>query len=591
MTQLRSVRHLRLLALAALLACATGPHAPAPKAAQALEPVRIRVLAINDFHGQISKGRRIDGRPVGSAGVLAAWLRAAEAGMEDRTLIVHGGDLVGASPPTSALLQDEPTVTFFGQLGNRWCQAPAQAGLGSTSSMSSALQGPEERFAAWLDPRCNLAGTTGNHEFDHGWRQLLRLLGGGNHENGPFLESPWRGARYPTLAANVVDARTGQPILPRYVVKEVGGVRIGVVGLVLREAPAMVIPTGVEGLAFLDEAQAANACAEELKQQGVHAIVVLVHQGGVQEGYAGPTRTDGDAPAGRIAGIVRRLDGAVGLVVSAHTHQFTNALLPNAAGRLVLVTQAYSAGAAFAQIDLELSRASGEISRGSAEIRTAWADEGPGRTPDPQAGALEAAAEEKVAPMVKRVVGTAAVALSNQPDAAGETALGDLIADSYRAAIPGAVAAFTNPGGIRTDLGAGPITWGALFAIQPFGNTVVGVTLTGAQLRGVLEQQWRGQATQRMLQLSGIRYVWSESARVGQKVKEVWVGAQPLDPAGRYLVAVNSFLAAGGDRFTALSEVADQVGGPLDMDAMVSHLQALAEPIRPPPGDRIRLVP
>ncbi len=289
-------------------------------------PAKVRLLGINDFHGQLPAGRKVGSRPVGSAGVLAAWLKAAEAGDEDRTLIVHAGDQVGASPPASALLQDEPAVSFLNLLANRWCHTldSGEAAPGDPGGDD----GVDDAVEPWMNPRCNMVGSVGNHEFDEGRAELLRLLGGGNHPKGPFLEDPWRGARYPTLAANVVDAQTGRPVLPPYVVKQVDGAPIGFIGLVLKETPTIVTPTGVAGLKFLDEADTANAYVQKLKKRGVHAIVILIHQGGSQKSYTGSTSPAAGAVTGPIVDIVKRLDDEVDVVVSGHTHQFTNALLP-----------------------------------------------------------------------------------------------------------------------------------------------------------------------------------------------------------------------------------------------------------------------
>ncbi len=559
-------------------------------AGKVARPAKVRLLGINDFHGQLPAGRKVASRPVGSAGVLAAWLKAAEMGDEDRTLIVHAGDHVGASPPASALLQDEPAVSFLNLLANHWCHTLGSREVAPGNLGGGGHDGDDDAFEPWMNPRCNLVGSVGNHEFDEGRAELLRLLGGGNHPNGPFLDDPWRGARYPTLAANVVDAETGRSILPPYVVKRVDGLPIGFIGLVLKETPTIVTPTGVAGLKFLDEADTANEYVQKLKKLGVHTIVILIHQGGSQKSYAGSTSPAAGAVTGAIVDIVERLDDEVDVVVSGHTHQFTNALLPSSSGKPVLVTQSFSYSTAYAQIDLEIDRATRDVTAKSATVQTTWADEGPGLSPDPAAAALQTAADAKVAPLVNQVIGAAAVAMPNSANAAGESALGDLIADAQRAAVPGADAAFMNPGGIRADLSAGSITWGALFTIQPFGNTVVGLALTGAQVKDLLEQQWLGQASPRILQISGITYTWSALAPAGSKVSSVEIGGAPLDQAATYRVAVNNFIAAGGDNFTVLTQGTNQVGGPVDLDALVTWVQAQPQPLAAPALGRITRV-
>ncbi len=546
------------------------------------ERVAVRILGINDFHGQLSAGKLVSKRPVGSAGVLAAYLRAASVATPYRTLIVHAGDHVGASPASSALLQDEPAISFLNQLANRHCrhlEAEDRGGIGGREE-------DEDRYEGWLDPRCNLAGTTGNHEFDEGVVELQRLLGGGNHAKGPFLETPWRGARYPTLAANVVDANTGRPVLPPYVVKQVDGLPIAFVGVVLKETPTVVTPTGVAGLRFLDEADAVNSYVPELRRRGVHAIVVLIHQGGSQKSYNGATDPAG-VVTGPIVDIVKRLDDEVDLVVSGHTHSFVNAILQNRNGKAMLVTQAFSAGTAYAEIDLEIDRHTRDIVKKSASIVTTWADAGPGLTPDPAAAALTLAAETKVAPLVNQIVGTATTTLPSATGPSGESSLGDLIADAQRAAVPGADFAFMNPGGIRADLAAGPVTWGGLFAIQPFGNSLVALTLTGAQVRQLLEQQWLGQPFPRILQLSGLDYTWDAALPVGSRVLEIRKGGAPIDPAASYRVVVNNFMAAGGDNYTVLPSGTNPVGGAQDIDALIAWVKSLPQPFGAPAGGRI----
>lgn len=267
-----------------------------PPGADSSSWLKVRVLSFNDFHGQISAGRRVSNRPVGGAAVLAAWLKDAQKDMESRTIIVHAGDHVGASPPESALLQDEPAIAFLNLLGDDQC-----------------------RYRWRENPRCNLVGTPGNHEFDEGRDELMRLLYGGNHADGPFLDDPWRGTTFPYVSANVVNATTGKPILPPYIIKQVRGMRIAFIGAVLKDTPTIVTPSGVAGLKFLDEAEAVNRYIPELRREHVRAIVVLIHQGGRQTTYQGATQDPSSAITGdQILDIVSRLDDEVDVVVSGH---------------------------------------------------------------------------------------------------------------------------------------------------------------------------------------------------------------------------------------------------------------------------------
>lgn len=516
------------------------------------DPVRVKILGINDFHGQLSAGKTVGGRPVGSAPVLAAYLKTAQQGWEDRAIIVHAGDHVGASPASSALLQDEPSISFLNLLGNRACTT-----------------------ARRTNPHCNLVGTLGNHEFDEGREEMMRLIFGGNHPSGPFLEDPYRGTTFPYISANVVEADTGRPILPPYVIKRVGGMPVAFIGAVLKGTPNIVTPAGVAGLRFLDEAEAINAYVPELKARHVRTIVVLIHQGGRQTFYTGETAPDGQV-TGEIKDIVARLDDEIDVVVSGHTHSFTNALLKNANGKEILVTQAFAAGTAYSDIQLDIDRRTRDVVAKSASIVTTYADVGPGLAPDPTVAELVRQAEEKVAPLVNEVIGVAADNITRTQNSAGESALGNLIADAQRAAM-NTDFAFMNPGGIRADLAAGQVTWGQLFSVQPFGNSLVKMGLTGQQIYDLLNQQWQGTGV-RMLQVSGLSYIWDAARPVGERVVEVRRNNQPIDRAAVYSVTVNSFIAGGGDGFSVLTQGANQVVGPVDLDALVAYLRGLPQP-------------
>lgn len=518
--------------------------------------VRFQILGINDFHGQLGAGRRVAGRPAGSAPVLAAYLKAAQDQDNGKaTFIVHAGDHVGATPPVSALLQDEPSIGFLNLLANDQCT-----------------------YAKPLHPACNLVGTLGNHEFDDGVAEIQRLLTGGNHADGPFLEDPYRGTRFPYVSANVVDANSGQPILPPYVIKRVRGMPVAFIGAVLKETPTIVTPTGVAGVRFLDEAEAINRYVPALKRGGVRAIVVLIHQGTRTTTFTGATASEPALLDGAIGDIVKRLDDEIDVVVSGHAHSFTNALVLNDNGKPLLVTQAFASGTAYADIDLAIDPASRDIVEKSAAIVTTWADEGPGLVPDARVAELVATAEARVAPLVSRIVGTAATAITRTTSGAGESALGNLIADAQRAAT-GADFAFMNPGGIRADIAAGNVTWGDLFTVQPFGNDLVAMDLTGAQIVRLLNQQWAGQPFARILQISGLSYTWDNARPAADRIVEVRDGAgNVIALDATYRIAANSFIAAGGDNFTVLTEGTNRVIGPVDLDALVAYVSTLPQP-------------
>lgn len=536
--------------------------------------VNLKLLGINDFHGQLSP-RAVSGRPAGGAAVLAAYLKSAAGAAEDGSLIIHAGDHVGASPPNSALLQDEPAISFLNLLANEHCRDVAL----------------RPRLADWaraqLQPRCNVVGTLGNHEFDKGVTEMLRLIEGGNSSKGPFLESPWRGARFAYISANVVDSKNGRPLLPPYTVKVIDGVRVGVIGAVLKETPTIVTPTGVDGVTFLDEAASINQYARELRSHGVHTIVVTIHQGTSQPSYTGATDPSIQNLGGSIVDIVKQLDDDVDVVISGHTHSFTNALVPNQHGKQILVVQAFSASTAYDDIDLAISRKSGDVVEKSASIVTTWGDAGPGLSPDAEVASLVAAADARVAPLVSQLIGVASGNITRAENAAGESTLGNLIADAQRIET-GATFSFMNPGGIRTDIAAGEVTWGELFSVQPFANDLVSMDLTGAQIKLLLEQQWQGQTSARILKTSGLFYTWDAARPVGDRVVQIFgADRQPLAMAATYRITVNSFLAAGGDNFVVLKDGLNRVVGPVDLAALITYIQGLAQPFNPAIEGRI----
>lgn len=525
--------------------------------------LKVKVLGFNDFHGQLEAGRFVSNRPVGGAAVLASYLKAAQVGIEDQTLIVHAGDHVGASPPASALLQDEPSIAFLNLLANSACTA-----------------------ADRLNPRCNIVGTVGNHEFDEGMVELLRLLSGGNFATGPFLEDPYPGARFPYVSANVIDHATGNPLLRPFVVKEIHGIKLGVIGAVLEQTPTIVTPTGVAGLDFLDEADAINAQVAALKALGIRTQIVTIHQGGFQTSYNGATRAASMLTSGpEIMDIVSRLDDEIDVVISGHTHAFTNAFIPNAHGKPILVVQAFSASTAYDDIDLQIDPKTGDVVSKSAQVVTTFADVAPGNTPDAAVAAMVKQASDRVAPLVSQVYGTSTSALNRNQNAAGESAMGDLIADAQQAA-QGSQFVFMNPGGIRADLDLGQITFGELFTIQPFGNTLVSMNMTGAQIKFVLEQQW-AQASPKVLQIAGFDYTWNPAAAPGSRIVEIRLGGVPIDLAATYTVTCNNFLATGGDGFTGFTAGTNQVGGPVDLDALIEYVTDKGT-IGIPAGNRIR---
>ena len=441
-----------------------------------------------------------------------------------------------------------------------------------------------------------MVGTLGNHEFDEGRDELLRLLHGGNHESGPFLLDPYPGARFPYVNANVVvnGKSKDEPLITPYVVRNLGGVKVGVIGAVLKETPTIVTPTGVAGLTFQDEVTAINAQVSALKCKGVAAIVVTIHQGAPQNPSYG-TPTDPTATVGAPIGtIVSQLDDAVNLVISGHSHSFSNALVKTASGHEILVTQAFSASTAYGEIDLELDRRSGDVVGKTARIVTTYSDVAPGDLRDPDVQAIVEQATALTAPLVNRPIGSFSADITRTQTSAGESALGNLIADAQRAAL-GTDFALMNPGGIRADFvfartasnaadADGLLLWGELFTVQPFGNSLVRMNLTGQQIYDLLNQQF---VVNRFLQVSGLSYTWDNALPASSRVVQVLKDGFPIELGATYTVTANNFIATGGDGFTVFLGSTGNVGGPIDLDALVTYVESLPQPFSAPALDRI----
>jgi 5'-nucleotidase len=535
--------------------------------------VTLHVLTFNDFHGNLQTPAAPDGlRPAGGAAVLAAYLKGGRNRDPADTLIIHAGDLLGASPPITRLLQNEPAIQFLNLLAGTQCEYGAATHFYNAAS-----------WRAHPDP-CHVIGTPGNHEFDAGPEELLRLLNGGNAKAGPFLENPWRGSRVPYVCANVIDKRTGHTLLPPYTVVVIHGVPVGVIGAVLKETPTLVPAWATADLTFTDEATAINAAARELQAQGVHTVLVTIHQGVVPV----PTQ-QGFEWHGPLQRIVAELDPGIDAVISGHTHNYTNALWPDRAGHPVLVVQDFSYGMAYGELTLKLDAKSGRVLAKSARVLPAWADAGPGKHPDAAVARLTQAALSEVGPRVTRVVGHTDRALTRTMSAAGESVLGDLIADAQRQALQADIG-LMNPGGLRADLSAGPITWGDVLTLHPFGNRILLLTMTGAQLLHTLEEQWSADpaAIPRVLKTSGLYYEWDPARAPGAHVVRACDAQHRMIRSDAlYHVAVNDFLVGGGDDFKGFAGLPVEKVGPLDTEALESYLQGLNGEVRLPAGPRI----
>ncbi|MFL6125296.1 bifunctional metallophosphatase/5'-nucleotidase [Actinophytocola sp.] len=571
-----------------------SPMAPvAVRYADAARAVSGRLLSFNDFHGAleppVGSGGLVNGTPAGGVEYLATYvknLRADGVAHGESVITAGAGDMVGASPLISAAFHDEPSVEALSQLG-----------LEVTS--------------------------VGNHEFDEGVTELRRLQYGGCHPTDGCQDGDgFAGADYRYLAANVVDRRTRLPILPPVDIRFVRGVPVGFVGMTLHDTASIVNPAGIQNVDFLDEIRTANRYADILKLFGVRSLVLLLHEGGQQNPPPTPQDPSGCANfAGPITDIVAGLRPEYGVVVSGHTHRFYSCALPNSSGADSVVTSAGSNGTLVTDIRFTLdqrTRRFASVSAHNVVVENGvklpdgtWAKDAAGnflRNPalvDPDTKRLVDKYRTAVAPLANRVVGTITGDIVRATNPAGESPLGDVIADAELAYTTGAQAqiALMNPGGIRADLtygfspggeAPGEVTYGEGFTVQPFNNLVVTQTLTGAQLKDVLEQQFAGYGgaqLDRVLQISaGFAYTYDRTRAPGDRVTAMTLNGAPLDPAASYRVTSNDFLANGGDGFTKLTVGTNRVTAPgFDIDALVAHLGS-ASPVAPGPQDRIHLV-
>ena len=516
--------------------------------------VSVHLLAINDFHSQITAGETVAKRPVGSAPVLAAYLHDSARSHGVSTFILHAGDHVGASQPQSTLMQDEPGITFFNMLGNAGCK-------------------PDGQFT----DRCNLLGVPGNHELDEGPAEMMRLIHGGNHSKGPFLKANYQGANFPYLCANLIDTQSGQPLFAPYTVRTVKGVRIAFIGAILKNAGAFLSPESLSGLTILDEAETINHYTQILKNQGIHAIAVVIHQGGYQgKDEHNPSE---DRLRGDIASLAGQLDGEIDVVFGGHTHTYHNIFVENAGGKKMLVTQAWPKGGGFADVELKISATTGEVTRISSKIVTTWADRGPGLRPNPKIVALAEQVETRGNELASQIVARATRPITRTANKAGESALGDLIADAQRQVMDTDFA-FMQIGGIKADILPGGITRGDHYHVQPYNWNLIRLELTGQQIYDLLNQQWQDQNGDGcVLQVSGLTYIWDAARPAGERVVDVFRAGKPIDRLTRYSVAVNEYLAGGGDNFTVLTRGENPVVGPFVAEALLQYVQNLSQPV------------
>ncbi|MBL8520421.1 MAG: bifunctional metallophosphatase/5'-nucleotidase [Betaproteobacteria bacterium] len=567
--------HPRLLAAAllALAGCATQAPAPAPPADPG--PVAVKIIAFNDFHGNLrtpglrvpvpdataSTGFRME--LAGGIEQFAAKAKALRAGAK-HSILVSAGDMVGATPLLSAFFRDEPTIEAM-----------------------------------------NLAGVdlnaVGNHEFDYGVEHLKRLQKGGCVERNGKPDcadrgdrGPYAGARFGFLAANVIEQATGKPLFPPYAIREFDGVKLAFIGLVLKNTPLIVRPNGTVGLTFKDEADTVRALVPELAAQDVKSAVVVMHEGiGIRPGGLSDCNLPEGDPRDRLAQpamkgktVADAFDPMVQLVITGHTHRY---YVCESNGRLI--TSAGSNGIALTEIDVAFDRLSGRMVSSRAVNHRV----DPAGPKDPALTPLLNAYVAMAEPLENRVVARFTMELPPIANAAGESALGNLVADAHLAASAapdkgGAVIAFNNPRSLRAALIPQPdggIRYGDLFKAQPFQNDLVLMNLTGRQIKDILEQQFTGAG---ILNISaGFTYTWDNARPAGQKVlaESILLNGTAVQSDLQYRVVANAFLAAGSEGMAAFAQGTDRQVGVLDLEALVGYLSA-AGTYTPPPMGRIK---
>ena len=599
---------LATLGTTAASADAAGPKHPKPRHHHS-SLVPIQLLSFNDFHGNLepptgSSARNVTGHvfdpatnkpkdvtaDAGGVEYLATHLKQARKGHRN-SLTVAAGDIIGASPLLSAAFHDEPTIESMNKLG--------------------------------LD-----VSAVGNHEFDEGYKELQRMAFGGciddgvgeNNQNSCAAHR-FRGADFDYLAANVHYAGTEETILPPYAIKKVHGAKIGFIGMTLKDTPGIVTASGVAGLEFDDEVRTANALVPVLRRQGVNAIVVLIHQGGTpkpekwtdpatKKTYdANPTYDYTCGKGGELAAespilpIAANLDPAIDMVVSGHTHQPYVCKVKDPDQHWRLLTSASSFGRLFTETDLVYDKRTRDIVRGSVHGSNLQVSRDVPK--DAAQSKLVADYLELVAPIANKVLGSITADVTKKQNDAGESALGDLIADAQLAdpsVVTGGqkpVVAFMNPGGIRADLSYAPqpapkvdapgqVTYEEAFTVQPFNNYLVSMTLTGQQIYNVLAQQVTPPNApadnNKILQVSkGFSYQLGDTGAVTGSVR---INGEPISLTGSYRIVTNNFLADGGDGFKAFTGGTSRYFGGLDIDAFADYLSA-SSPYTPGPLTRI----
>lgn len=528
----------------------------------------VRIVGINDFHGQLVDSRsKVGDVEIGGAATLSSYVQRERAGNPNGTIFVAAGDNIGAAPPESTLLRHHSSIAVLDAMG--------------------------------LD-----LSTFGNHEFDEGYAEAIRIIFGDDayaaaraqqglpplaqrRKRGAAAKADaasgagqvaaargkpkWPGSPFPWIAANVVHAKTGKPVLPPYVIREMNGVKVAFVGAVTKDLKKVTSANGITNIKALDPADAVNRYVPELKAKGVRTIVVVMHEGG------SVNKEDPKQVTGPVEDIAKRLDPEVDAIVAGHSH---DPFATTIAGKPVIHTGNYAK--AIGVIDLGVDRKTGDVVVGSS--RLVYNDE-KGIAPDPKVAALVSKFQKAVAPKTERVITNLKAPLTKEASKSGETTIGAVIAEAQRVHAKADIG-LMNPGGVRQELAeTGPLTWGTIFGVQPFANIVTRIELTGAEVLQTLEQQFPEGAPPKILQVAGITVHFDMTKPIGQRITKVLMAdGTPLDPKKTYKVAANSFIADGGDGFTTLTKGRRRTEMGVDLEALVKYLANAKDLPSAPPG-------
>ncbi|MEN1935473.1 bifunctional UDP-sugar hydrolase/5'-nucleotidase [Paenibacillus sp. 102] len=474
--------------------------------------VSVQILGLNDFHGQLNTTSILHGKAVGRADYIAAYIQSYR-DKNPNTLLVHTGDMIGGSPPISALFHDEPTMEFLNYL----------------------------QFDV---------GTVGNHEFDKGPIALQQLISGElTTQKNSFSFS---GSSFPYVCANVLDSSTKKPLFSPYTIKWIDGIPIAFIGVVTKDTPFLTMHTNMSSVLFLDEASSINSHVRQLQKKGIHAFVILAHLGG---------NTTGGNTNGALADLANQLDTDVDIIFGGHSHSYING---NVNGKLLV--QAYSYGKAFSNVTVTLNRQTKNITKKEATIVPVYQN---ALSPDLHIKKRIDSYTSKIHSKVDEQLGVTEYELTRDQNEHGESKLGTFLAIAQRQTMQADIA-FVNPGSIRHNLQKGKITWEDTFLIQPFGNPLIKMELSGKEIRTVLQEQWQDDT--RILQVSGIRYSWKNNVIQAISLEN----GTPLQDDQTYSVVVNSFLANGGDKFTTFKGGRNRTEGPSDQEAFANYIRSIS---------------